>query len=487
MKKISFFCLTLLLGLGLSSCSDDYTDWASPMSNAQEDAITIDGFTATGVDPIDLAAIGDAQTVTVYNLNLGKLPDGYTITNASFVLTPTDADNAVSTDAQSLATSIDLVSHAGTVSTEDLAAAIKKAYGGAPNARTFNGQVLLTATTDGGVNVTNINAGTVPVTVTLNAPVIKSGYYYIGTANNWGFTDEYPLSNGGGDVYDNPVFTVTVPAVGGQNWFKIRSNDASSWDSENAQFVGADANGESALTGTLVIGKNGDGSTGSGANSFCIDDSDCKFLRISVDMLNGTYTITKLNFGEYYYTIGMLGSTSWNTSFPMWGGNYDGNYVGYYYINGEYKFKPNAGDWTGDIGQNPNGAAGTLVEEGENNCPVPDGGAGFYRINLDLANMTYSTVKVEQVSIIGDFNSWGGDVDLTYNASDNAWEANNVNIPTSGGLKFRVNHDWTYSFGGTLDALTEYNGANINVDAGTYDVKVYLDYNNHSHATFTAK
>ena len=46
---------------------------------------------------------------------------------------------------------------------------------------------------------------------------ISSAYYYVGTSNNWTPCDAtYKLDNGGGDVYSNPVFSVTwVQAISG--------------------------------------------------------------------------------------------------------------------------------------------------------------------------------------------------------------------------------------------------------------------------------
>ena len=113
-------------------------------------------------------------------------------------------------------------------------------------------------------------------------------------------------------------------------------------------------------------------------------------------------------------------------------------------------------------------------------------------ISVDLGEGTYSLYKIEQLSLIGGFNSWSGDVDLTYNVTDGAWEADNVVIPTSGDVKFRCNHKWNSDaesvpdFGGSADNLVK-GGGNFNLEAGTYDIKVYLSYDGASHVTFTKK
>ena len=51
MKKISLYMFSLLMLAGFSACDEDYTDWAAPQSNPQEDSKS--GITAqvTGVTP----------------------------------------------------------------------------------------------------------------------------------------------------------------------------------------------------------------------------------------------------------------------------------------------------------------------------------------------------------------------------------------------------------------------------------------------------
>lgn len=122
------------------------------------------------------------------------------------------------------------------------------------------------------------------------------------------------------------------------------------------------------------------------------------------------------------------------------------------------------------------------------NCPDP--GAGFYQINLDAGALTYNLVKVNTISIIGDFNGWGGDVDMTYNKEEGCWEAT-AEVNTNG-FKFRMNHDWTISWGGAngdpraYDNLTQNNGKDLTVDAdGTYKFKLYLSYEGNNKVVIT--
>ena len=81
-------------------------------------------------------------------------------------------------------------------------------------------------------------------------------------------------------------------------------------------------------------------------------------------------------------------------------------------------------------------------------------------------------------SIIGDFNSWGGDVDMT--EEEGVWTGYFTNTlkedGTPGKFKLRKDHDWAVSVGGTFaafgeafDAVSE-NGPDIEVPAGFYKV-----------------
>ena len=105
--------------------------------------------------------------------------------------------------------------------------------------------------------------------------------------------------------------------------------------------------------------------------------------------------------------------------------------------------------------------------------------------------MTWSVTKVETISIIGDFNGWAGDVDMTYDPDEGCWKA--TATVTDGGLKFRMNHDWTVSWGGKtkedpdLNDLTQNNGENIPVAAGTYMFKLFISYEGNNRVEITAQ
>ena len=184
-------------------------------------------------------------------------------------------------------------------------------------------------------------------------------------------------------------------------------------------------------------------------------------------------------YPDFFYEIGNEGG--WSTSHAL-GGDGNGLYQGYYFLDGEFKFKPNADNWDDDL-EYVDGSTmgGTLQSSGGPNCPDP--GAGFYQINLDFTSLTYNLVRIETIGIIGGFNGWGGDVDMTYNKDAGCWEATTT-IDAETELKFRANHDWAINWGGEVNNLTQ-DGANLIVAAGTYKFQLYLSYQGNHNVVIT--
>ena len=174
-------------------------------------------------------------------------------------------------------------------------------------------------------------------------------------------------------------------------------------------------------------------------------------------------------YPDFFFEIG--NESGWSTSHTL-AGDGNGKYQGYYWLDGEYKFKPNADNWDNDLEYVSGDAmSGTLTDGGGPNCPNP--GAGFYQINLDASSMSFSLMKVESIGMIGGFNNWGGDLEMTYNQAEGCWEATTDEV--SGEYKFRVNHDWAINWGGSEDNLVQ-DGGNLTIEAGTYKFQLYISY-----------
>jgi len=189
------------------------------------------------------------------------------------------------------------------------------------------------------------------------------------------------------------------------------------------------------------------------------------------------------SYKEFIYEIG--NESGWATAYPMRSPEQDGVYTSFNWLDGAFKFKPNEGDWNGDWGQDPAGEYGTLVDDGEEDCNKPDGSfpdqvqpAGFYQIQVNLADMTWKMSPITSVSIIGNFNGWADDVDMTWNADERCWQVKTSGV--EGEYKFRANHDWAINWGGSENALTQ-DGSNLNGDGAEHTFKLYLTYDGDSH------
>ena len=587
MKKLSYLLSVALAGLFFTSCTEDYTDWAAqPAQYEGDEAVTIPGFTAMATGTIDLRNIAGDE-VDLLALSKAALPEDYTIQNIRAEILP-DGASANATPR------IIKANENGKFSKTELQEAIETMYNSKrPVNRVFNAHVYANAKKNG--QAVLIDAGTIQLNLTPEAPYIAENYYLIGGTLDWAESAKnktQKFSHSGKDVYDDPIFTIVINAAEGDTWFAISDDagcEAIANDNDWSKLLGTtDGNGNNGLTGTLdyrynlsddgslkvpagnklikitldmmdysftiepvnisesyyliggpgewnaesaktmkfshsdnnvvddpvftyvfagtgsemwfafgdedainnvgegvwnkLFGTKGDSKDLNGSfdyrynldddHSFCVDGT-AKYYRFQVNMAEMTYTITPLNFAEYFYEIG--NESSWSTSHALYGGNGDGKYQGYYYLDGEFKFKPNesGNDWSDDLeyvsGDN---MSGTLQSSGGPNCPDP--GAGFYRINLDAANLTYTLTKIEQVSIIGTANgNWDTDTDLTYNKEEGCWEVTcDLN---AGEMKFRGNHNWNgdVDLGGSFDNLIQ-GGSNIAVEAGNYTIKLYI-------------
>ncbi len=591
MKKLLSYLSLALTGLLMAACSEDFKDWATQQTYPQEAAITIPGFTASATGAVDLNSV--ESSTQLLTLSQAALPEGYTIQSIRMDVTPAEGGDPVTIEANAN----------GDFSKAELQELIEQAYGKRPVNRLFNAHVYASAVRNGQAAL--IDAGTIQLNLTPEAPQISENYYIVGGTLDWGASaasKEQKFQHSGKDVYDDPVFTIVIKAAEGDTWFAIGDDeacDAIANASDWSKLIGTTkGNGNTDLSGTLdrrynlsddgsfcvpagpksikvsinmmdytyeitpvsvadnyylvggpldwaasaaskeqkfshsnlsvaddpvftyvlagtgnetwfaigddeacdAIANDGNwsllyGTTAGNGNSgfsgqlarrssltdegsFKVDGT-AKFYRIQINMAELTYTITPLDFSEYFYEIG--NESGWSTSHALYGGAGDGKYQGYYWLDGEYKFKPNADNWDNDLEYVGGDAlGGSLTDAGGPNCPDP--GAGFYQINLDAAAMTYSLLKIESISMIGGFNGWSDDLEMAYNVNEGCWEVTTDAV--SGEYKFRGNHDWGINWGGSVDNLTQ-DGSNLSIEAGTYKFQLYISYQGNNKVVIT--
>ena len=183
--------------------------------------------------------------------------------------------------------------------------------------------------------------------------------------------------------------------------------------------------------------------------------------------------------GEYSFQvespIGIIGSATagdWATDTNMYK---DTTEHGFFLLTnlkvGEVKFRQDD-DWVRNWGA-ADFPSGIGVQNGPN---IPIAKAGKYFITIDTLTGAYNfeeKVDFEFIGLVGDATPGGWDVD-----TDLAQDGNNPDlwkvdvILTDGEVKFRANHAWTISWGGTdfPSGTAVPGGENIPVTEGTYRV-----------------
>lgn len=457
----------MVLAASMAACTSDYTDWAKPLQSAVEEAKS-GTYVTTSVDAIKIADV-TGDSVNIFNSRL-NIPAGTDITESTVTFDETQTIN---------------ISTSGKVSVADLVSAVEALYGKAPNERTLSGVATVYYSDNG--QAMRAMADKTEVKVSLSAPFISSSYYLIGdmiytmnggSKSNWNAQNLLKFNHSDKNVYDDPEFTVVFTTDAADQYWKIMPyeniNLENIWD---PGVVGIAVNGDTSFSGKLTTDNPQAGKI-----------EEPGIYRMTLNMMEYTYKIEKLNFKEFFYEIG--GESTWGVTHALYGKNFDGKYQGYYYLDSEFKFRPNADNWEGDYEFN---GEGKISDNGGSNCPAPE--AAFYQIDVDLAAGTYALTAVKSITMVGTHNSWNvadAATHMTYNKEENCWQIE-YTFAEQTSLKFAMNDDWTVSWGGANgDAsnygnLTQNNGKDLSVAAGTYLIKLYLSYEGANKVTFTPK
>ena len=440
MKKLSLYVSIALAGLFMGSCSDDFTNWANPQTNPQEDAITIPGFTATGVQAINFANV-ETDSVSTFTLSEAALPAGFTLDNARLELTPQGVENATKTTVN---TSIE-----GKGAVADLSAAVVSVYGKRPSARTFDAQVYVNAVKDG--QAVLIDAGKINLVMTPKAPFIDTNYYLVGQMTDWKLNTNLKFAHSDADVYEDPVFTIMFTTTDDNQYWKIipqgNVDTGNIWAVENDPkgVVGVETDGDAAMSGTLLT------TTSKGEKAYAGKIAKAGIYQMTINMMDYTYTIKQI--APEYYLVGKL---------QGWSGELEGKTCLMYAESAmvqsyttQWNEDANLKIWLGsDFGvwanaygakdDGDNSVEGKIAGSGAIVCPEP---GAFYTFKVDFSTMTYKWTKLENqtpkayehVGLIGVGNDWNNDVDMKEVTPHN-WFIETT-IP-EGNFKIRANHEW---------------------------------------------
>ena len=454
MKKYLLYSLLGVAALSATSCNEDFNeDVAAPQQWEQEAAITLPGLTISPVPTISYDQVIDSIAIFNPSLN-GELPEGARLDNFYVDLV---AENGKKKTLNTSST--------GKVATAELQATIEELYGKRPIDRKFNAIVYANIIINGQASLIK---GETTVTAIPVAPQISQHYYLIGAPSAWDPTCvTMPFNHSDKDVYEDPIFTIVFPIADGETWFAV-SDDITVVKNDWKQVFGcAEGNGNNGAEGSL---KRRADLTDDGSFKVVVD-GDAKFIKMTLNMMEYTYKIEKLNFAEFIYVPGNHQGWAPDKAPALQSPNFDGVYVGYTYLNGNFKFTKER-NWNAEYNFNDFATKDDIFFNNDgSNINISE--EGFYQIKADVASSNLSAVKTTW-GIIGPAQDggWDTDTDMTWNAADESWTAT-VELAADE-FKFRANDAWAINVGGSLDNLTQ-DGGNLKVtEAGTYEVKLFL-------------
>lgn len=385
MKNLSKYIAFAFLGIAMSSCGDDYNDWANPQTNPKEDAITIPGLTATAADAIDLANVSE-DSVSTFTLSTAILPEGFKLADARVEVTPQGVEGATKATFNA--------GIEGRAAAADLSDLVVNAYGKRPTARTFDAHVYLDAVKDG--QAVLIDAGKINVVVTPKAPYIASGYYLVGQMTDWKLDTNLKFAHSEADVYEDPVFTIIFTTTDDNQYWKIipQGNvDAGNiWAVENNPkgVVGVEKDGDDAMSGTLLTTT----SKGEKANAGKIEKAGT--YQMTINMIDYTYTIKQPTVYEHVGLIGV--GNDWENDVDMTEVTPHNWFIETTIPEGNFKIRANhkwddSANWGYAEGQEFS-STGKLITS-----PVSQGikvAGGKYRIFFNDITLEYSIIAVAE-------------------------------------------------------------------------------------------
>lgn len=457
--------MTLLLSM--VSCTEDYTDWANPQTNPEEEAVSFGDGSVTPVEVINLADVkGDKVKV-------------------ASIVAPTSSKDAyksssfkINFDGQSFDIDAD-----GNMAKADLVNYITGKYGKRPIEHDIDA-TLDAWQSNGSIAAKMATSETFQVKAVPEAPFIDAAYYLVGDLTDWGLDTKLKFAHSDADVYADPVFTLMFTTTKDDQCWKIipqgNVDKGNIWAVENAPegVVGIEVDGDKAMSGKLLTTNSEGNKAGAGKIA------KAGIYQMTINMMDYTYSIKQI--APEYYLVGKLQgwsekpegktclmyaetpmvqsyTTQWNddANLKIWLGSDWGNW------DNAYGAKDN-----GD-----NSVEGKIAGSGAIVCPEP---GAFYTFKADFSTMTYKWTKLknqnpkafENVSLIGVGGKWndGDDIDMTQVTPHNWFIEKTLPV---GGFKIRGNHDWNKggNWGYTKDQKFTSTGKLFN-DGGSGDIKI---------------
>lgn len=461
--------------MSMVSCTEDYTDWANPQTNPEEEAVSFGNGSVTPEGVINLADVTGDKVKVASIVAPTSTKDTYT---PSF---------KINFDGQSFDIDAD-----GNMAKADLVNYITGKYGKRPKERDIDA-TLDAWLSNGSTAAKMATSETFQVKAIPEAPFIDAAYYLVGDLTEWGLDTKLKFAHSDADVYEDPVFTLMFTTTKDDQCWKIipqgNVDKGNIWAVENAPegVVGIEEDGDKAMSGKLLTTNSQGKKAGAGKIA------KAGIYQMTINMMDYTYTIKQI--APEYYLVGKLQgwasepkdktclmyaetpmvqsyTTQWNddANLKIWLGSDWGDW------NNAYgsATMADANTPTGKLKVDNN--AGSIV------CPEP---GAYYTFTADFSTMTYSWTKLEnqnptaygKVGLIGVGGDWDNDVDMTEVTPHN-WFIEKT-LP-EGSFKIRANHEWNdaanwgfaegQEFSSTGKLITSGGSKDIKIAAGKYRI-----------------
>ena len=452
MKKTLLYSLAVLASVTLASCNGDYDDWANPQANEQEASAAKYGIT--------FAAGPEAES---------SMPDADGVINLVTVNT-TDA-NVTGYTLKSLKVNGEAIN--GEIDGNNIqvnAAELEKILCNQNNSRAsvardmnVESKVSVNLASGDAVAINSVGETTGKFTPTATPQLDEKGYYMLGQINGNEWDAKSPVWM---NKISDGVYQLKVTTTADKNWFKFyegsKYDEGGDWKIIDTGALGCKENGCEDGSGYIYFY----GDSWGKLQTMVIPGAGTWI--VTLDMNNLTYSFAKP-------VLYMAGDANGWSHIDYLSGEDGVNYTGFMYLNQNgFKFCSQQ-NWDGT-----NYGGAFFGQESDN--IIMDETEGYYKVDVDLSTKKYTLTPITTIGIIGDatVNGWSGDdINMNYvpynkeTKEGRYWEVKDITLKT-GVIKFRANDDWKINWGGELDNLTSKgNPANIAVEEGTYDIKLY--------------
>lgn len=464
----------------LSACTEDEIAPAAEPFGFEPDETVAAAIAITAKDYAQPIVITDesVDSLEALTFDLSATPELPANTAFEYTLTMAKTEDM----AEAIAIPVDVKGNVAKVATADLDANVKTLFGKRPQPDTFYSQLAALVKSADGRRI-KLLSNVIPATVTPQAMPIESAYYLIGDFPGWdaAAASGVPFSHSDKDVYEDPIFTLTVKIDGaGKNW-KVAPQSFID-NGNNWEVVLGNAGGDQnpALEGELL------------ANGGSMNFAEAGTYKITLNMEEYTYTVELLPEISCAYVIGQYCEWKFETAQKLYAASGDPNHTGWI-IFGTGSFTDgwkitDAANW--DLswgGASADAEPATMTLTSENGANITCYSKFGYEMTFNKETAELSILKsVDKWGIVGDATATGWDgpdaaMSLAMDAAAPENERVYLTITTelkSGKFKFRADDDWGTNFGdsGNGDGTLAPNGADIVVaEGGTYLIKFFFN------------